>query len=171
GRFKSCRSDRLQNEPFGENVEGLFHSCGRTLSHLECNSRDSVALGATVSASNATHGGNADGRSTRITGACFHKTQRAVPTTHGIEGSLPPRSYANLAAGLAVYFLGRQAIQRLSALKYRVEVVHDEIKCLGRGMRFPDRRNVQDLKGDRAAVEVAPRTRLQTPHKPEQLTV
>src|SRR5262249_22483881 len=105
------------------------------MSRLEFNSRDSVAPGATVFASNAIHDCNADGRSTRKTGARFHKTQRVVPTILGIEGSLPPRSYANLSTGLAVYFLGRQAIQGLSALKNRVEVVHDEIECLGRGMR------------------------------------
>src|SRR5262245_46478167 len=70
-----------------------------------------------------------------------------------------------------MYFLGGQALERPGALKRSVEIVHEEIQCLGRGMRFPVGRNIHHLKSDRATGEVASRTRLQTPRKSEQLAV
>src|SRR5262245_49901373 len=58
---------------------------------------------------------------------CFHKTHRVVPLVLDIKGAFAPGSYPDLATGLAVHILRRQAAQRLGPREYRFKVVHDKI--------------------------------------------
>src|SRR5262249_41967349 len=78
-------------------------------------------------------------RSAWIDRTCFHKTQWVLPLVLDIKGTFTPGSYSDLATGLAVHILRRQAAQRLGPREYRVKVVHYKIKSLGRGVRLADR--------------------------------
>src|SRR5262245_21093991 len=78
-------------------------------------------------------------RSAWIDRTCFHKTHRVMPLVLDIKGTFTPGSYSDLATGLSVHILRRQAAQRLGTREYRVKVVHDKIQSLGRGVRLADR--------------------------------
>src|SRR5262249_24537222 len=49
----------------------------------------------------------------------FHKTHRVMPLVLDIKGALAPRSYSDLATGLAVHIVRRQAAQRLGPGEHR----------------------------------------------------
>ena len=94
-----------------------------------------------------------------------------MPPVLDVKGSLPPRSHPDFAAGLAVDILGRQASQGLRPLKNRIEVAHDKVESFRGRVRLTNGRQVDDLKRDGTAGEVAARARLHSPGKPEQLSI
>ena len=67
--------------------------------------------------------------------------------------------------------LAREAAQRLGTREDGIEVVDGEVERFGGRMWFSGRRRVDHLQRDRAAGEVAARTRLLTSVEPEQLAV
>ena len=74
--------------------------------------------------------------SARIDRARLDETKRVVPPILGVERALAPGLHADLTAGRSHARLpatGSRSAFR--SLEDRVEVVHDEVKCLGRGVR------------------------------------